>query len=198
MIEQFLLQIAQTPVLEWGAVLLAVAYLILAIRQSIWCWPCAFISTGIYVYLYGSVALYMESALNVFYLLVAVYGFWFWLRGGKAATQPHVQRWPWHWHLLAIIVIVALVFASGALLEQHTRQARPYLDAMTTWSAVWATVLTARKVLENWWYWLVIDAVSVWLYWDRGLALTALLFVFYLVLIPIGYLKWRQTERQLA
>jgi nicotinamide mononucleotide transporter len=61
---------------------------------------------------------------------------------------------------------------------------------LTTFSAIWATFLVARKVLENWWYWLVIDAVSVVLYWARDLQLTALLFVAYVALIPFGFIAW--------
>ena len=67
---------------EIVAVVLAIAYLVLAIRQSVWCWPCAFVSTGIYIVLFHEVALFMESALNAFYLAMAVYGFWVWTRGG--------------------------------------------------------------------------------------------------------------------
>ena len=69
---------------------------------------------------------------------------------------------------------------------------------MTTWAAVWATFLIARKVLENWWYWLVIDAVYVFLYWSRDLEWTAGLFVFYIVLIPIGLISWSRSMREQA
>ncbi|MFK8053880.1 MAG: nicotinamide riboside transporter PnuC [Woeseiaceae bacterium] len=190
-------QIVATSALEWVAVLLALGYLVLAIGQSVWCWPCAFVSTGIYIYLYGSVELYMESALNVFYLLVAIYGFWYWWQGGVGGATATVQRLAARWHVIAIAVIVILVVFSGKVLQAYTEQAYPYVDAMTTWSAVWATWLTARKIIENWWYWLVIDVVSVWLFWTRGLALTSVLFVVYVCLIPFGYQRWRRSEQAL-
>jgi nicotinamide mononucleotide transporter len=69
---------------------------------------------------------------------------------------------------------------------------------MTTWSAIWATFLVARKVLENWWYWLVIDTVSVFIYWARDLQLTSLLFVLYVILVPIGLLNWTRSWREQA
>ena len=177
--------------LEAVAVGLAVAYLLLVIRQNIWCWACAFASTAIYVYLFHSVALLMESALNVFYLLMAVYGWWQWRQGGAGHTSLPVTQWSWRVHIVAITGIVALSFSSAVFLERYFEPAYPLLDSLTTWSAVWATFLVTRKELTNWWYWLAIDAVSIYLYLNRGLPLTALLFVFYLILIPIGYRSWR-------
>lgn len=191
MIDTLVAQIAATSWLEWLAVALALAYLVLAVRQSIWCWPCAFGSTALYIWLFHEAALFMESALNVFYLVVAVYGFYYWFRGGKG-ERPVTTLAP-RYHVIAVLVIAGLVAVSGRWLAAHTSQAYPYVDAFTTWSAVFATWLTARKVLENWGYWLVIDSVSIWLYLQRDLALTAALFVVYLVLIPVGFVSWRQS-----
>jgi nicotinamide mononucleotide transporter len=87
--------------------------------------------------------------------------------------------------------VLILVFVSGGLLSEYSDAALPHLDSLTTWGAVVATYMVARKILENWVYWFVIDAVSVGLYLNRGLFLTALLFVGYLVLIVIGYRSWR-------
>jgi len=98
--------------------------------------------------------------------------------------------------MIAIAIIVAMSLTSGFLLEQLTDAKFPYIDSMTTWSAIWATFLVARKVLENWWYWLVIDTVSIFIYWARDLELTSLLFVIYVVLVPIGLLSWTRSYRQ--
>jgi len=67
---------------------------------------------------------------------------------------------------------------------------------MTTWFAIWATFLVARKVLENWWYWLLIDLASIFIYWTRDLQLTALLFVIYVIMIPFGLISWRNSMRE--
>ena len=87
------------------------------------------------------------------------------------------------------MVIAALVAVSGGWLARNTSQALPYVDAFTTWSAVFATWLTAQKAIDNWAWWLVIDLVSIGLYLSRGLPLTALLFVLYVGLIPVGYVQ---------
>ncbi len=184
--------------LEFSAVLLAIAYLILAIRQNIWCWLCAGISTAIYVYLFADAKLYMESFLNVFYFVMAIYGWYVWHFGKSGDDELAVAVWPRSVHMIAIALIVAMSFASGFLLERFTDAKFPYIDSMTTWSAIWATFLVARKVLENWWYWLVIDTVSIFIYWARDLELTSLLFVIYVVLVPIGLLSWTRSYRQQA
>lgn len=181
---------------EFIAVLLAVAYLLLAIRQNIWCWICASISTAIYVYLFLQARLYMESFLNLFYFAMAVYGWYFWHTGKAGNSELPVSVWPRYIHAIALLVIAAISFTSGYLLDRFTDAAFPFIDSLTTWGAIWATFLVARKVLENWWYWLVIDTASVFIYWARDLQLTSVLFVAYVVLVPVGLLSWTRSYRQ--
>jgi nicotinamide mononucleotide transporter len=184
--------------LEVIAVVAAVAYLLLAIRQNIWCWLCAGISTAIYVYLFYHAKLYMESALNLFYFGMAVYGWAVWYLGRSGDEELPVSVWKPQTHARAVVAIVAVSMLSGYLLATYSDAAYPYVDSMTTFGAIWATFLVARKVLENWWYWLVIDAASVAIYWSRDLELTALLFVVYVVMIPFGMIAWRRSWKEQA
>jgi len=94
-----------------------------------------------------------------------------------------------------IVLILACSLVSGYLLTEHSSAARPYIDSFTTWASVVTTYLVARKFLQNWLYWIVIDTVSIFLYVDRGLNLTALLFVAYVVIATAGYFKWREHLR---
>lgn len=188
-------QFWQLSAFEIAALLLAVAYLLLAIRQNIWCWLCAAISTAIYVYLFFSARLYMESALNVFYFGMAIYGWHSWRSGVGDIAELPVTVWPARVHVVAIAAIMLLSAGSGALLDAQTDAAFPYIDSLTTFSAVWATFLVARKVLENWWYWLIIDAVSVVIYWLRDLQFTSLLFAAYVIMIPFGLVAWTRSYR---
>ena len=184
--------------LEVIAVAAAVAYLLLAIRQNIWCWLGAGISTAIYVYLFFAAKLYMESALNLFYFAMAIYGWSVWYSGRTGDEELPVSVWPRKVHAVAIGTILAASIVSGYLLSRYSDAVYPYVDSMTTWGAIWATFLVARKVLENWWYWLAIDAVSIVIYWSRGLELTALLFVVYVVMIPFGIVGWSRSYRESA
>ena len=182
--------------LEVIAVAAAFAYLLLAIRQNIWCWLGAGISTAIYVCLFFDARLYMESVLNLFYFGMAIYGWWVWYSGRSGDEELPVSVWPRSVHAIAIASILAASLLSGYLLSRYSDAVYPYLDSMTTWGAIWATFLVARKVLENWWYWLVIDAASAVIYWTRDLHLTAMLFVVYVVMIPFGLVAWQRSRRE--
>lgn len=177
---------------ETAAVVLAIAYLLLAMRQNIWCWACAMGSTAIYLFVFYDARLYMEAALQVFYFAMAIYGWYQWRYGVAQGASLRVHTWSWQRHVAAATVIGMLAGASAMLLSRYTDAALPLADSFTTWGGVVATYMVARKVLENWHYWFVIDAVSVWLYLERGLYQTAALFVLYLVLIVFGYLAWRR------
>jgi len=186
-----LLQAAQAmSAWEAIAVALGVTYLLLAVRESLWCWYAAFISTSIFLVLFWNVNLLMESALQVYYLVMAVYGWWQWQHGSGDKTELAISRWGTRQHLVALAAVLIASAASGILLQQFTTAAMPFLDSFTTWGSILTTWMVARKILENWLYWLVIDSVSIYLYLDRELYLTALLFALYLVIVLFGYRKW--------
>jgi nicotinamide mononucleotide transporter len=180
------------------AVVLAVAYLVLAIRQNIWCWAAAAVSTVLYLFIMFQSRLYMESALQLFYLAMAVYGWYSWSHPARGEGALKVTTWPLRLHLFAIGSVLVLVYISGDLLARYSDAALPHLDSFTTWGAIVATFMVARKVLENWFYWFVIDAVSIGLYLNRDLFFTAALFGAYLVMIVIGYRSWRASMLEQA
>ena len=178
--------------LETIAVVLALAYLVLAMRQNRLCWVAAFISALLYLVIFAEVKLYMEAGLQIVYTVMAVVGWVFWGKDKTADTLPVTSR-PWPFHAIALLSILIGTWVSGSLLSAYTDAARPYIDAGTTVSAIVCTWMVTRKILENWLYWIVINAVSVWLFTDRGLSLTSGLFSLYIVLSVAGYLSWRRT-----
>lgn len=183
--------IAMSP-WEGAAAVLAIAYLLLATRENLLCWYCALVSTAIYTVLFWDVNLLMDSALNVYYMGMAVYGWQQWRFGGAEHDGVAIRMLSINVHASIFLSIIVLTVISGFLLSENTHAAWPYVDSFTTWSSVITTVMVARKVLENWLYWLVIDAISIPLYIERELYLTAFLFMLYLVIVVIGYLNWRQ------
>jgi nicotinamide mononucleotide transporter len=176
--------------LEAVSVAFAVAYLVLAIRQNSLCWPAALISVGLSLVVFYDARLYMEAALQVFYVAMAIYGWHQWRHGGSGHSGLAVGRWSVRAHVVCIGLIALTTAGFGMFLVANTDAALPFLDSFTTVSAIVTTYMVAKKVLENWLYWFVIDAASVYLYGARGLMLYALLFVVYLVLIVIGYRQW--------
>lgn len=181
-----------TSKLEFISVLAGLAYIILAARENIWCWPAALIGTATAIFVFWDVNLLMESALNVYYLIMAIYGWWNWQYGGRDDAKLQISSWDKKHHLLATTGIMLMTLLSGAMLSASTEAALPYADSFTTWSAVLTTWMVARKILENWLYWIVIDTVSIWLYLERGLFLYALLFLAYTIIAVFGYMNWRQ------
>lgn len=181
-----------TSGIELTAAALAVAYLLLAIRQRLSCWSAAFVSSCLYVWVLFTAHLYMESVLNAFYAAMAIYGFWQW-QHGKEGGALKVTRWPIARHASALLAVIALSMVSSFFLRRFTPAAWPFIDSMVAWSSVFATLLVARKVYENWHWWLVIDSVSLCLYFTRHLYVTTLLFGMYLALIVIGMREWRRS-----
>lgn len=182
--------VAAMSLWELGAVVLALAYLLLAMKENSLCWYAAFASTSIYVFLFWDVSLLMESALQIFYLVMAVYGWWQWRNQGDDHAELRIHRWSLKTHALVAVAVGLLTLGFGYVLDTSTHAELPYLDSFTTWGAVVTTYMVTRKVLENWIYWIVIDGASVYLYIDRELYLTALLFVMYVVLVVIGFFQW--------
>ena len=175
--------------IETAAAVLAVAYLILAIKQRRGCWLASFLSACLYVQVFFVARLYMDSALNVFYAAMAAYGFWLWRRGPGGLR---VIRWSWPRHAACLAGVVGAAVISSYFLRRFTPAASPFVDSLVTWASVFATFLVARKVYENWHWWFAIDAVSLCLYYSRGLYLTTLLFAAYLVMIVVGMREWRR------
>lgn len=179
--------------IEAAAAAFGVAYVVLAARQSIWCWPCAIVSTGLYCGIFFGIALYQQALLQLFYVALGVYGWRKWLHGGAQGTELNVSKWPWLRHAAAIACIVAFTLATGWVTSNHTRNPMPYLDAFTTWGSVVASWMLARKVLENWLYWIVLDSLMITMSWRAELPATTLLFTVYVGMAVVGYFGWRRT-----
>jgi len=184
--------IAVMSPLEVLAVVLGIAYLVLAMRESLWCWPAALVSTGAFLVVFWQVNLVMETALQIYYIVMAVYGWWHWRYGGPKESALIIRRWRLPQHALALLSVLVLTMISGTLLSKQTDAALPYLDSFTTWGSILTTWMVTQKILENWLYWLVIDVAAVALYLDRDLYLTAGLFLIYLIIVIFGFFAWRK------
>jgi len=184
--------LAAIPPAEWVAVLLAFGYLVLAVRQNAWCWICAIASSAIFLVLFAQADLVMQAALQLFYIAMGVYGWWAWRRGaGEAGVDLPVSSWNAGRHLLSVGAVLAATIVNGWIVARAQGGVVPYVDAFVAWASVVATWMVARKVLENWLYWIVVDSVAAALYWSQGLYATAVLFVVYVVIAVRGYFVWR-------
>ena len=183
--------------IEPTAVILAIIYLLLAIKQNISCWFAAFFSSLLYFFVMYSAGLYMEAWLQIFYCVMAAYGWSQWRISITDDSKFLVRTWTRTQHIKVISLIFFLAFISGLALERFTNAALPFIDSLTTWGAIVATYMVAKKLLENWIYWFVIDSISVFLFYSRGLFLTSMLFLFYLIIIYFGYKSWTQIRDEM-
>ena len=178
---------------EIVAALLAIAYLVLAMMQDVRCWVAWIISSLMYFFVMYSANLYMEALLQIFYIFIGLYGLYQWRFKADKKDALKITTWSVKNHLIVIGALVFLTSLSGYVLMIYTAAASPFIDAFTTWGAIAASYLVAKKILENWFYWFVIDFVSVFLFISRELYPTALLFIVYLVLVVFGYSAWRKS-----
>jgi nicotinamide mononucleotide transporter len=183
---------------EWIAVALALAYVLLAIRQSRWCWPAAAVSSAIYLVLFATGGLPMQAALQAFYIAMSAYGWHAWRAEQGESQQLHVTMRPWPWHVAALGCVVVLTAANAYLLPGSGGLLVSSADAFVAWGSVLATWMVARKILENWLYWVVFDLAAASLYFVQGFHATAGLFLLYVVLSGRGFVAWRADLRRHA
>lgn len=184
------------------AVLASLTYVVLASREHSGCWPAGMLGSTIYVVVFFQYKLYMDSALNIFYVVMAIYGWLMWKNrqsntgfSNAAATsvsKTSIKQWQAIKHMNAIAVILLLSALSGFYLDNYTDAAYPYFDSLTTWSSFLATWMVVNKILETWLYWIVIDAASIYLYINKELYFTALLFGLYVIIATYGYFHWKK------
>ena len=196
MLQETFQYFSQMAVLELIAVITAMAYVILAAKEHILCWPAALISTLLYTIIFYEVYLWMDSLLQVYYFVMAIYGFYCWRKGNEGQSTTVIHKQPLNHHLKAIAVLSVISLAVGLFMDKQTPTTFPYIDAATTVFAVYATYLVTQKVLENWLYFIVIDFVSIYIYIEKGLTPTAMLFVVYVVIAFVGYFTWLDNMEQ--
>ncbi len=180
------------PQMEQAAVVFSLLYVFLAARRNIWCWLFGGLASAISVVLFITVKLYAESALYFFYVVMAVYGWWQWGKARGDDGDFRITEWRTDRHVLLIVASGIAGVALFSLLSEMTDAEMPFADAMTTTFSIAATFLVARKVLSNWIYWIAIDALSVWLYYTRGLDYFALLMLLYTGMAAYGFVQWRK------
>lgn len=182
-----------TTWLEIAAFALALAMVACNIRELIWGWPLAIASSLLYLALFGRSKLYGEAALQVFFVLLAAWGWWQWRRGrGQAAKPLRIARLAPADAIKLIAISALLWLAAGLFLSNYTDTDVAWADAFPTALSLVGTWLLGRKYIENWLVWLVVNSVSVGLFAYKDLWLTVLLYSLFIVLSWVGYKAWQR------
>jgi nicotinamide mononucleotide transporter len=179
-------------VLEIVAVFSSATYLILAAREVIWCWLFGAISTICYIIILWEVNLLAEMGLQFYYLFMAGYGYVQWRKRSGEEVEPPIVVHSLKKHVLYSGVIIGGTAVVGWSLNQFTDASMPYIDAFTTVGALFTTWMVTKKMLENWLYWIIVDGVGVYMYWQKEMYLTSLLFMFFVITVIVGFFKWRK------
>ena len=180
-----------TSILEWMGVVAGVFYVVLLSYKLILAWFFALISSLVYVYLCYVSNLFLETGLQFFYVVMAVYGWYKWNKESSGKDRE-ITTWTIKTHTINISISTFLFLSLGFLFDNYTSQANPYTDAFSTVFSLGATYMVTKKVLENWIYWVVIDAVCIYLFVSRELYLTAVLFFIYTLIALFGSFQWRR------
>jgi nicotinamide mononucleotide transporter len=187
--------LAATGPVEVVAVVLGLAYSVLAVKPSRWCWVAGGVSSAIFIYLSLHARLPMQAALQVYYVVISAYGWWHWTREEATTGRLAVSTWPLKYHLGACLAVIIVSALTAKWLAAQTQAAWPFLDSLTTWGSLYATWLTARVKLENWLYWILIDSLQAYLFGMQGLYFVALLSIVYLGVSAVGFMRWLNTYR---
>ncbi len=184
---------------------LAVIYLFLSIRGNIWLWVLGFLTSSFYLIIFFKSRLYADMGLQFYYIVVSIYGWFHWLGRQKIDTAPatniKTKSLTLKYWILSLLVVLILMFVIywillfGPSFFDLPASDLPLGDAFTTAASIIATWMLARKILENWLFWIVIDAVSLSMYIYKGLYITSLLFLIYTIMAVIGYFQWRKEMR---
>lgn len=178
-------------ILEILGTVFGLAYVVLAAKKNIWCWLMGILASLCSIYLfYVYSKLYAEALLSAYYVVTGVIGWVYWSRPKKELPVIRVRWWN---HVVFIVVGIVLSIVLYKILSTFFPDAeKKLLDSFTTMFSFLATWITIKKWLSNWIYWIVIDAVTVAMYWSRGLNIYAGLMVVYTVLAVYGYLEWKK------
>ena len=181
--------------LEAAAVIATIASVLLAVRRSLWQYPFGLIATALYLVVFARAQLYASACLQIAFIAVQIYGWWFWLRGDDGARPP-IRSWP----LPRLLFVCAVAVAGGGLaalvLGELTHARLPLADSLILGLSLGAQFLLDRKVLEHWAAWAVVNVLSIAVYGSQGLWLTSGLYVGLLANTAVGWILWRRAFRR--
>lgn len=194
--QDFLSCLQSSSLPEVVAVVFAILYVVLASYEKAWCWPAAAVSTGIYIFICYEANLLLETVLQVFYLIMAFYGWYEWIYGKRDKQELHIFSMQVKQILILVAAAIPFVLISGFVFGQYFHASFPFLDATVTIYSFIATWMVARKIIENWLFWVVIDLLAIYLYASRGLCLSGLLYFLYTIIAVFGYFQWRKLMKK--
>jgi len=169
------------------------ASVFLAVRESAWNWPVGIANNIFFLVLFWKAKLYADAILQIVYIAISIFGWWHWVYGGTGRTELPISRTG---PVGRLVLILATALATGLLvvaLRRFSDSTTPVADGITTALSLTAQYMLSRKLLENWWVWMAADVIYIGLYCYKGLFLTGLLYLIFLLMCVAGYRGWGAT-----
>lgn len=177
-------------------VITSLVYLYFSVRQIIWLWPFGIISSALFILIFFNSKFYADMGLQVYYLGVSIYGWIYWSRGvvdrSEKSTLPVIRisrQLAWVLLVTGIVIMLGIVY----VLKNFTDSDVPWGDGFTTAGSIVATWMLARKILEHWLVWVVVDSVAAGLYFYKGLYPSFLLYLIFTIIAVVGYFHWKRS-----
>jgi nicotinamide mononucleotide transporter len=180
--------------LEALATALGIANIVLLVRRSIWNYPFGLAMVALYAHIFFQAKLYSDAVLQLFFFAIQIYGWWAWWRVGGAEHAIAVKRLTVPARIAWIAMIAMMTVLWGSIMHSYTDASFPWWDAGIAVSSIAAQILLARRLLENWMLWILIDVAAIGLYFTKELVLTAILYVLFLILSGVGLRQWLRAE----
>jgi len=170
-------------------------YLYFEIKENYLMWIFGFIASSLYIVVYFKSGFYADMSLQIYYVAISIYGILYWTKGGKTENKDAVPVTKINLKQIVLLSLITIIIfgAISRILILYTNSTVPYGDAFTTALSFVATWMLARKIIEHWYLWMIVNAVSVGLYIYKDLDVTAVLFTVYFIFSFVGYFKWRKS-----
>ena len=165
----------------------------LAVRESVWNWPVGIANNVFFLILFWKAKLYADAVLQIVYIVISIFGWWNWLRGGAGHTELPISRSTARTGVLLGVGTVAATALFATILRRFTDSAAPLGDSVTTALSLTAQYMLSRKLLENWWMWMTADVIYIALYCYKSLFLTSVLYLVFLAMCIAGYDRWKKS-----
>lgn len=181
--------------IEIFGVVTGILYVILEVKQNRLLWPLGIITSAAYIYIFFSGKFYADMGLQVYYVLISIYGWYYWSRGGARATKGElpVVRINRQQFILLLLTFAFSWLGIYIVLVRFTDSTVPLGDSFTTALAIVATWMLTRKIIEQWFLWIIANIVSIGLYIYKGLYPTVILYVVYAGMAIYGYMEWKRS-----
>jgi len=180
--------------IELLGAILGITYIFFSIRQNILTWPVGLLSSILYVWVFLVSKLYADMGLQLYYVVISIYGWYEWLHGSRSAKPEvlKVSRLSLKLGLVLTAVSIFIFLLIWYILNDYTDSPVPMADALATSLSIVATWMLARKILEHWLVWIFVDTFSIGLFWYKDLLPTVILFVVYTVMAIVGFIEWKK------